>query len=158
MPIVSSQIVRNHNRGNGVLSIHEQHIDHLGGIHEHKYRCPLDYDVDLALINWASILEANLIQNEKDIVFNSVSKGADPNLIIVKYISNLQKAKQALKALMFGRAENVIKAAEFVSSFSDVQIENHFTVVQRIRIRIRQDYVLNNQAIIEADAMQREEL
>lgn len=158
MPIVSSEITRNHNRGNGSLSVFEQHTDHLGVIHEHRYHCPLGYDVDTALINWVAILEAALIQNEKQFIFDSVSEGADPSLLVVAHITNLQKAKQALRALMFGEAKNVIKAAEFVSGFSDAQIENHFTVAQRIRIRTRQNYVLDNQVIIETDATQREEL
>jgi hypothetical protein len=158
MPIVSSQIVRNHNRGNGSLSVHEQHTDHLGKVHEHRYHCPLDYDVDTALVDWVATLEASLIEQEKDSIFTSVSEGTDPSTITVKHIPNLQKAKQVLKALMFGEAKDVIKAAEFVSSFSDAQIENHFTETQRIRIRARQDYVLNNQAIIEADDTLREEL
>ena len=158
MPIISSQIVRNHNRGNGSLSVHEQHEDHLGIIHEHRYRAPIGYDVDTALINWVAKLEAFLIENEKQFVFSAVSAGADPTLITVKYLSNLQKAKQVLKALMFGNAENVIKAAEFVSSFSNAQIENYFTVAQRIRIRVRQNYVLTNKVIIETDAAQREEI
>lgn len=158
MPIVSSQIVRNHNRGNGRLSVHEEHTDHNGKIHEHRYHCPVGHDVDLALTNLVAILEASLIQNEKDFIFSSVSEGADPNLLSVTHITNLQKAKQVLRALMFGEAKNVIKAAEFVSGFSDAQIENHFTVAERIRIRARQDYALTNQAVIELDEAQREEL
>ena len=158
MSIVSSQIVRNHNRGNDRRIVHEEHTDHTGKIHEHRYHCPLDHDINTALADRIVILEAELVQIEKDFVFDSVSKGADPNLIIINHITNLQKAKQVLKALMFGQAEDVIKAAEFVSGFSNAQIENHFTITERIRIRARQDYVLTNQVIIETDAMQREEL
>ena len=158
MPIISSLIVRNHNRGNGSLSVHEEHTDHNGDVYEHRYHCPLTHNVDIALTDWVVKLNASLIKNEKETVFNSVSEGANPALIVVKHLTNLQKAKQALRALMFGEAKNVVKAAEYVSAFSNAQIENHFTVAQRIRIRARQDYVLTNQAIIQQDDALREEL
>ena len=158
MSIVSSQIVRNHDRGNGSLSVHEEHTDHLGIIHEHRYKCPLDYDVDTALINQAPIVETNLAQNEKQEIQSAVEDGADPALIIVKHITNQQKARRVVKALMRGHAKRVIKAAEYVSTFTDVQIENFFTVAQRIRIRNRQNYILNNQVILETDEPQREEI
>ncbi len=158
MAILSSQIVRNHDRGNGYLSVHEEHTDDLGIVHEHRYHCPVGHDVDLALTNWVAILEAILVRREKTIVFTTVSEGADPTLFVRKYLTVLQFAKQVLKALMFGRAEKVVKAALYISGFTDAQIENYYPVAIRIRIRARQNYVLDNQVIIETDATQREEI
>ena len=158
MPIVSSRIVRNHNRGNGSLSIHEEHDDHLGIIHEHRYHCDLAYDVNAALLSWVATLEAQLIQNEKLEIQGNVENGDDPALITTKYTTNQQKAKRVVKAMMRGHAKRVIKAAEYISTFTNTQIENFFTVAQRIRIRNRQNYILNNQATLETDEAQREEI
>ena len=66
MPIVNSVIVKNRNRGNGSLSVHEHHTDHTGAVHGHRYYCPVGHGVDQAVIDWAAILELSLIANEKE--------------------------------------------------------------------------------------------
>lgn len=156
MPIVSSEIIKSRNRGNGRLAVFEQHIDHNGDIHEHRYSCPVGYDINQRLLDWIPILENTLIESEKKTLQRSVEDGADPADIILKHLTNTQKAKQVIKALMLGSPEKMLKAAQYVDGFSDAQIENFFTVAQRIRIRERQTYILNNQSVFNDDV--REEL
>ena len=156
MPIVSSEIIKTRNRGNGSRVVFEQHTDHNGDIHEHRYYCPVDHDIDQALLDWIPTLDASLIEGEKESYQQAIEEGQDPNAITLKHLNNTQKARRVVKALMLGSPEKMLKAAEYVQGFTDAQIENFFTVAQRVRIRTRQDYILNNQAVFTAD--EREEL
>lgn len=156
MPIVSSVILKQRNRGNGTLHVMERYIDHLGINHEHRYYCPENHDTEQALLDWIQTLEASLISNEKQEIQSFVESGGDPSDIVKKYINNTQLAKAIIKALMWGEPVNLLKAAQYVDSFSDNQIENFFTISQRIRIRARESYILDNQTIINSDI--REEL
>lgn len=156
MTIENSRIIKTRNRGNGSLHVMEQHTDHLGIIHEHRYYCAVDHDIDQALLDWVPKLESSLVQQEKQEVQERIENGGDPALITRKYITTKQKAEHIVKALMLGSPKKMLKAAEYVNSFSDTQIEKFFTVAQRIRIRERALYIIDNQAILGADI--REEL
>ena len=156
MPILSSQIVKWSDKGNGRLAVFEQHTDHNGDIHEHRYSCPVGHDIDQALLDWVPKLEVSLIDSEKASVQQAIEEGADPATLTIKHLSNNQKAKRVVKALMLGSPEKMLKAAEYVQGFTNTQIENFFTQSQRIRIRTRQNYILNNQSVFNDDL--REEL
>lgn len=157
MPIVSSEMLKPaRDRGNGYLAVYEKHTDHNGKRHEHRYSCPVGHDIDQELLNWVPTLEAALIKSEKESVQANVENGADPANIIVKHLTNNQKAKRVIKALMLGNPEKLLKAAEYVQGLTSTQIENSFTQLQRMRIRGRQNYILNNQSVFNADI--REEL
>lgn len=156
MPIVSSAIVRNHNRGNGSLSVHEQHADHTGHVHEHRYYCPVDHDVNQALIDWVPVLESSLVANEKEVIQTQAESGDDPALIDTKHITVKQKNKRIIKALMIGNPAKMLRAAQYVQSYTNAQIEQIFTVSQRMRIRARQNYIIDNQSTFIGDL--REEL
>ena len=156
MPIINSQIIKSRDRGNGKLAVFEQHTDHNGDVHEHRYSCPLDYDIDQALLDRVPVMDASLISHEKEVIQSLVESGDDPALITVKHLTNTQKARRVVKALMLGSPEKMLKAAEYVQGFTNAQIENFFTQAQRIRIRTRQNYILDNQATFNSDV--REEL
>jgi len=156
MPIVSSQIIKWRNRGNGRLAVFEQHTDHNGDIHEHRYSCLVGHDINQELLDWVPKLEASLIEGEKESLQQAIQEGADPSIIVLKHLNNNQKAKRVVKALMLGNPEKMLKAAEYVQNFTNIQIENFFTQTQRIRIRERQNYILNNQLLFDDDV--REEL
>ena len=156
MPIVSSTIIKSHNRGNGSLRVFEQHTDHNGDVHEHRYHCPVGHDIDQALLDWVPKLDASLIESEKEAVQQAVEEGQDPSSIVTKHITANQKAKRIVKALMLGSPERMLKAAQFVEGKTNAQIENFFTQAQRVRIRARQNYILDNQATFNGDT--REEL
>lgn len=152
MPIVSSKIVKYRDKGNGRLSVFEQHTDHNGQVHEHRYSCHVGHDIEKELQNWAPKLDIALIEMEGAQLQQSVENGVDPATITLKHLTNLQKARTVVKALMLGSPEKMLKAAEYVQGFTDAQIENFFTVPQRIRIRTRQNYILNNQSLFNDDA------
>ena len=156
MPIVSSVITKQRDRGNGRLAVFEQHTDHNGDVHEHRYSCPVGHDTTQALTDWVAMLDASLITSEKESYQSAIEEGADPATLTVKHLSALQRARRVIKALMLGSPEKMLKAAEYVQGFTNDQIESFFTVNQRIRIRARQDYILNNQVLFNADL--REEL
>lgn len=156
MPIVSSEIIKYRNRGNGRLAVFERHTDHNGDVHEHRYSCPVGHDIDQELLNWASKLDDVLIEAEEKKLQRLVESGVDPETIEVKHLTNTQKATQVIKGLMLGDPEKLLKAAEYVRGFTDNQVENFFTQEQRARIRTRQDYILNNQSLFDSDI--REEL
>ena len=156
MPIVSSTIIKSRNRGNGSRVVFEQHTDHNGDIHEHRYYCPVDHDIDQALLDWVDVLNISLIEGEKESYQSAIEDGGDPDTIVLKHLSATQKARRVIRALMLGSPEKMLKAAEYVQGFTNTQIENFFTQAQRIRIRTRQNYILNNQAVFTAD--EREEL
>lgn len=156
MPILSSVITKQRNRGNGRLAVFEQHTDHNGDVHEHRYSCPVGYDAAQALIDWQSTLNTSLISSEKESYQSAIEEGADPATLPVKHLTNLQKARRVIKALMLGSPEKMLKAAEYVQGFSNAQIDNFFTVPQRVRIRTRQNFIISNQSIFNSDV--REEL
>ena len=156
MPIISSEIWKTRNRGNGRLAVYEKHTDHNGEIHEHRYSAPVGHDTDQELLDWIPRLEDSLIESEKEQVQFDIINGADPETITVKHLTAAQKAKQAIKALMLGTSYNVLKAALYIQKFSNTQIETHYSEAQRIRIRRMQNHIIDNQAIFIVDL--REEL
>ena len=151
MSIVSSTIIKHRNRGNGSLSVFEQHTDHNGDVHEHRYHCPVGYDIDQALIDWVPVLEAALVDGEKESVQQQIEDGVDPASITVKHLTNSQKARRVVKAMMFADPVKGLKAAEYVQGFTDAQIETFFTSAQRVRIRARQNYILDSQTVFDGD-------
>lgn len=156
MPILDSTITRNHVRMPGKRVVHEQHTDHNGEIHCHRYHCPESHDPSTTLAENAAKVEASLILSEKGTYQEAIQEGADPATLQTKHISASDKAKRVVKALMLGSPAKMLKAAEYVQGFTNAQIENHFTQAQRIRIRERQNYILNNQAVFDGDV--REEM
>lgn len=156
MPIISSEIVKYRDRGNGRLAVFEQHTDHNNDVHEHRYSCPVGHNINQELLNWVPRLDLSLIESEKVAVQQSIENGTDPADIALKHLTNTQKAKQVIKSLMLGSPEKMLKAAEYVQGFTDNQIDSFFTQAQRMRIRTRQDYIINNQSLFADD--QREEL
>jgi len=156
MPIVSSQIIKSHDRGNGSQRVFEQHTDHNGDVHEHRYTCPLNHNINQALLDWQPILNTTLVNSEKESYQQAIEDGVDPNTITLKHLSNTQKARRVVRALMLGNPNKMLKAAQYVQGFTNAQIEKFFTVAQRKRIRVRQNYILNNQTVFSADV--REEL
>ena len=156
MPIVSSEVWKVRNRGNGRLAVFEKHTDHNGDIHEHRYGAPVGHDTAQELLNWVPKLEAQLISSEKESVQAAIQDGADPETLTLKHLTAAQKAKRVIKALMLGSPYKMIKAAQYIQGFSDAQILNHFDSDQLTRIRARQNHIIDNIAIFEADT--REEL
>ena len=156
MPIISSEVWKIRNRGNGRLAVFEKHVDHNGQIHEHRYSCPVGHDTDQELLNWVPKLEAQLIDSEKEQVQQAIENGEDPATINLKHLTTAQKAKRAIKALMAGSPYKLVKAAKYIEGFTNAQIESHFSEAQRIRIRARQAMILNNEALFLSDT--REEL
>lgn len=156
MSIVSSIVWKVRDRGNGRIAVFEKHTDHTGEVHEHRYSAPVEHDTRPALSNWAVELNAVLVSQEKAEVIASITGGADPYKVAVKHLTEVQKAKQIIKALMLGKPYKMLKTAKYVKSFTDAQIERHYSKKQCIRIRAMQNYVLNNQAVFNTDL--REEL
>ena len=151
MPIVSSEIFKNHDRGNGSRRVFEFHTDHNGDVHEHRYYCPVDHDVDQALIDWVPKLEKSLIDGEKQKVLSAVEEGVDHARITLKHISAVQKAKQIIRGMMRGDPKVQLKSAQFVESLSNTQLRNHFPDAVALRIRRTQQYIINNQALFAED-------
>lgn len=156
MSVVSSEIIKYRDRGNGRLAVFEHHTDHNGNIHEHRYSCPVGHDINQELLNWVPKLNSTLLSSERAKIQQLLENGTDPADITTKHLNAVQKAKRVVRALMLGSPGKMLKAAEFVQGFTNDQIDNFFTVAQRIRIRTRQDYIINNQSLFNDD--QREEL
>lgn len=140
----------------GRLRVFEIHTDHNGDKHEHRYSCPLDHDTDQALLDWVPMLEQSLIDGEKAKVQHAIEEGVDHARITIKHLTAIQKARAIIKGLMLGNPAKMLKAAQFVEGFTNAQLLNFFTQAQAIRIRTRQNYILDNQATFLADA--REEI
>lgn len=151
MPIVNSEVWKVRNRGNGRLAIFEKHTDHNGDTHEHRYSAPTGHDTATSLSEWASQLGDTLIEQEEGQVKSAIQGGVDPAAIEIKHISQAQKAKQAIRALMLGKPFAMLKAANYIKRFTNAQIESHFTQAQRIRIRAMQNYVIDNQPVFSTD-------
>lgn len=156
MPIVSSEIVKWHDRGNGRLSVFEQHTDHNGDMHEHRYSCPVAHNINQALLDWVPTLDSSLLSSERSSIQSRLESGEDPANITPKHLSTIQKSKRVIRALMQGEPEKLLKSAEFVQTLTDNQLDNYFTVAKRTRIRTRQNYILDNQSLFGDDV--REEL
>jgi hypothetical protein len=114
------------------------------------------HDIDQELLAWIPKLDATLLSSERSTIQRLLENGTDPNDITPKHLNAIQKAKRVIRALMLGSPEKMLKAAEFVQGFTDAQIDNFFTQSQRVRIRTRQNYILDNQSVFNGD--QREEL
>jgi hypothetical protein len=156
MAIVSSQILRTHT-GSGRKFVVEEHTDDVGETYTYSYICNLSFDTAAELIINATRIWDNLLEIEKLQIRKRIEEdGEDPANITPKYATNTDKARAVARALMFGNPRLVLRAATYVSGFSDVQLGNFFTANQITRIRARQNFVLNNEAVFLADT--REEL
>lgn len=158
MPIVSSQIVRSHDRGNGSLVVHEEHTDHNGKIHEHRYKCPLDFDVDAALVSHVPIQDLELIEHEKDLLREYVEEGNNPSGYTVSHLSTNEVIKATAKAVMASRAGDVIEGSKYLQGVANSVLDLIFNISTRNRINTRVNNIVANEANIRADESQREEL
>jgi len=154
MPIVSSQIVRNHDRGNGKLSIHEEFIDHNGKIHEHRYHCPLDYDIDTALLSWIPMLDASLIENEAQETTNKTLSGEDPATMTFNHLSDTESVRARMTAFLTGQATQVVHMLAWVQSFSTPDLNGlGFTSQERGQISAREGTIDGVKALLETDTL-----
>jgi len=165
MPIVNSELWKWRDRGNGWLAIFETHTDHKGVVRE--YRSSRKVIPDLSkeeieiILNQEMLARIPMHENELSIgelysIQQQVENGIDPATIARNHTTRNQKAKSVAKALTKGSPRNLIKAALYIKGFSDTQIQGVLTYSQMLRIRARQNYILNNQDILVADI--REEL
>jgi len=154
MQIISSQIVRNHNRGNGSRVIHEQHIDHLGIIHEYRYKCPLDYEVNIALSNRAVTIESSLIFSEIEKTKNEVLNKTDPSTMVFKYLNEVESVRAIMSAFLTGQAVGVIHMLAWVQSFSVPDLNAlGFTTEERGQISSREGTINGVKSLLETDAL-----
>lgn len=88
MSITSSVITRYLCRGHGTRVIHEQHTDHTGKIHEHRYTALLTHDADVALAEWSARLQNEILPNsEKQEIAGQLERGADPSTLTETHIT-----------------------------------------------------------------------
>lgn len=81
MSITSSHIIHQQDNGAGQISIHEQHFDHEGKVHEHRYRQPSGTRqsvIDDALSDWARKLPAILAEHNSSDALEGMKAGDDP--------------------------------------------------------------------------------
>ena len=160
MPIAFSQIIRTFNKSGGHRAIYEQHTDHLGKIHDHRYQCDLDYNIEQALIDWASGMDARLIEQEKQQVREFISNGGDPSDLSVDYLSSQQTARSVIRGIMSTDDPLIIMpTAEYIDiNISDTQLTNWFGASKANRIRTRVNALIANKDFLESDASQVEEV
>ena len=154
MPIVSSEIIKTRDRKtpSHPLWVREAHTDHTGKVYGHDYYCPVDHDINQEMLDYIPKLEAMLIEAEKNEVQVAIENGADPDEITPKHMTNAEKADRAVMALMQGDSKKILKSAQYVKRLSDAQIRSLFYDTSQItKIRKRQDYVINNQALFADD-------
>lgn len=155
MPIVTSSHTQSPLKGDRLIVI-ETHVDHNGDVHTRKYRCSSNWDISEKMLAHSLVLNNSLVQSEKISYQLAIENGANPATLRAKHLTVNQKAKRIVRALMWGSPDKLLKAALFVESKTNSQIENFFTPAQRVRIRNRQRYIINNQAVFDSDT--REEL
>jgi len=165
MPIVSSQIVKWRDRGNGRLAVFEQHTDHLGTIHERRpsrdaipdlSKEEVEIILNQEMLDSVPKLESRLIEQEKKEIQEFIKNSGDPADIIRKHITVDQMAKAIIRGLSSGEPVNLFPAATFVNGFNTTQLRKFFTNDQVTRIEARVLYILDNQIAINGDI--REEL
>ena len=157
MPIVSSSILRVINKQNGI-AVYEQHTDHLGVIHDHRYRTTTDADKDANLANWAAGLDAIIKRNELDAIEQRVSKGEDPNNIATVYVNGNRKLRAVVRAVMRTEAEKVLNAIDYINAITDTTLDTIFNVAKRNRIRARIAGLESIKTGLESDTSLREEV
>ncbi len=158
MPIVSSIITHNQDRGNNSRSVHEEHTDHLGKVHSHRYLTTLDHDVDAALIANAAKMALGIVRRDKGRVRDEVEKGVDPVTITTDHLTAEQRLRQIIMAVMQMQAVDAIRAAEFIDDMTDTDLDRLFDVTIRQRIRTRITGILALKTNLQSDEDLREEL
>ena len=154
MPIISSKIVRNHDRGNGSLSIHEEHTDHNGKIHEHRYHAPLDYDFDAALLSWVNTLNILLIDGEIESTTSDMLKGNDPATATFNHLNEAESVRARMSAFLTGQAAEVMHMLVWVQSFSTPDLNGlGFTAEERGQINAREGTINGVKSLLETDSL-----
>ena len=144
MPIISSEVWKVRDRGNGRLAVYEKHTDHNGDIHEHRYSAPVGHDTDQALSEWATSLEATLIDIEKGETKEKIKNGTTPSDLDIKHLSTAEVDEQIIISLMTGAPSDVVEAAQYVALLSNKQIEGIFGADLRKEVRDREKYIIKN--------------
>ena len=154
MPIISSQIVRNHDRGNGSLSIHEEHTDHIGKIHEHRYSPPIGYDVDLALADWVPRLDQMLIDAEINQAEIDTANGADPATLTFNHLTEAESVRAMMRSFLTNEAIDIKHMLVWVQSFSVPDLNAlGFTTEERGQISAREGTINGVTDLLDTDSL-----
>ena len=151
--IVNSYIHKSLNKPNNRLAIYEEHVDHLGVVHCHRYYCPADHNTAQALADWAAGFDVRIAESEGLRLVEFIQEGGDPVEATSDYLTAQQRAKAIVRGMM--RAENpetVLPTVEYINtSITDTQLTNFFSAAKATRIRARVDNILANKLFLESD-------
>lgn len=166
MPIVSSVIARDHDRGGGRRSIREHHTDHLGQVHSRNIstRDP-NYDAPAHLADHAAEVEAGIVEGERQRIRSEVEGGADPAGLSSDWLTADEIVYEVAKAAAGMGAADVIPVAEWLSALTDADLERIFPGDDPVSgwpywqaVKARRDNVLSVKAALEADNQLRREV
>ena len=142
MPIVYSQIIRNHDRGGGRISVYEQHTDHIGKIHDRRYRTFAGDDVNANLAANAAIVEVGIIENEIQRIRDACQSGTDPATITSDYLTEAQRVRACMEAFVTGNLMDIKHMLTWVESFTTQKFNSlGFTSAERGKINAREGSV-----------------
>jgi len=154
MAIISSQIVKDRNRGNGSRAIHEEHTDHNGKIHERRYYCPIVFDVNAELITNAAEIEAALIEREKEDTFNEMLQGKNPASVTPDLLTEAESVRARMRAFLTGQATEVVHMYDWANSFTTPQLNTlGFTSAERGQINARVGTIGGVKDLLDTDSL-----
>jgi len=152
MPIVSSSILRVINKQNGI-SVYEQHTDHVGKIHDYRYRTTADADQAGNLAQHALDLDVSIKDSEANTATNDSLSGADPATMTFDHLTDAESVRARMEAFLTGQATQVIHMLAWVQSFSTPDLNGlGFTSAERGQINAREGTIDGVKSLLETDS------
>lgn len=154
MPIVNSYIHKTFTKPNDRQAVYEEHVDHLGVVHCHRYYCPADHNTAQALIDWAAGFDARMAIEEGERIFEFIREGGDPADISVDYLTNLQLATAVVKGAMASDSpKTILPTVQYIdANITNTQLSNWFGSVIATKIRARIDAIMANELFLASDS------
>ncbi len=158
MPIVESRIDRIEPQRPGRIRVHEFFRFHTGEETTNIYDVPDTYDTAQHLAVAVVARDAQAIQAEADSIQRRCLDSEDPATFPRDFITIGRFRSAVVKAVLHGRAQWIMPAAEWVDVLSNGELNAAVGSARRIRVRARVANLLALKAAIDADEALREEL
>jgi hypothetical protein len=153
MPIVSSYNNKVLNKPNNRFAVYDEHVDHLGNIHEHRWYCNNTVDQAARRAEWAANFDAHISLSESHRIQELAFSGEDVSIITSDYLTAGEQAKAIIKGFMRSKDPKAMSdtATWIDTNVTNTQLNNMFTLQQATRIRNRVDNIVMNKVFLDGD-------
>jgi hypothetical protein len=153
MPIVSSYNNKVLNKPNNRFAVYDEHVDHLGNIHEHRWYCDSTVDQAARRAEWAANFDAYIAKAEAQRIQKFIFNEGAANDVTSDYLTAGEQARAIITGFMRSDDPKAMSdtATWIDTNVTNTQLNNMFTLQQANRIRNRVDNIVMNKVFLDED-------